>query len=104
MFKMLTGPGGHPELGDTVYDKDDEPVGTIQFFHSQVRPDVWAIETDKGEGKILVVERRPVMVGMKMQGAMLTLLDEPFRDTNSGGARAQVMIQNNSPAPETPNV
>lgn len=46
-MKLCSGPGSHPELGDTVYSTDgEEELGTVQFFYQFQPPSSYAVKLD----------------------------------------------------------
>lgn len=89
-IKLLSGPSGHPEIGDTVYSADGDEIGEIEFFYAPGDTlNRWAVKigTDPDDHEISVIER-VVLGGGK---AKAVLLNVKHADTN----QASVMIENN---------
>lgn len=57
--KLLSGPGGYPELGDTVYNEDGSEAGTLEFFYASQGVNRWGVKvgTDADDHTVHVVER-----------------------------------------------
>ena len=68
-IKLASGPGGHPEIGDTVYKSDGTELGQIGFFYSHIREDVWGVKigSDEEDHSIIVIKRVPAVDAEKKE-------------------------------------
>lgn len=98
-IKLASGPGGHPEIGDTVYKSNGEELGEIEFFYASMREDVWGVKvgTDPEDHGITVIQRVPAMDkdGNVVSGYGLVRLNEAFVDNNNKVGKPSIDIQNN---------
>lgn len=71
-YKLVTGPGSHPELGDIVYDGDTE-IGPVEFFYARTGADQWSVKVTDHESDPVTAQLVDVQDGERFIGRRLVL-------------------------------
>jgi hypothetical protein len=87
-YKLLSGPGSHPELGDIVYDGDTE-VGEVEFFYARTGADTWSVKVSDHDADPVDVRMVDVNDGERVLGRRFVLATAAASTAEPSGSGVQ---------------